>query len=184
VYACGGGEVEPERPARAPPDCQDAAVEYTALPDGLRIARPEDYDPIAAVVDVWWGRPMLAFLPRLFLDHFHTSSLVAPGADGVEGARGLRGFLIGFVSPSLPEEAYIHFVGIAPSERGSGLGRLLYETFFAAARTAGAQRVCAVTSPVNTASIAFHRAMGFAVKGPVADYDGPGHDLVSFRRPL
>jgi ribosomal protein S18 acetylase RimI-like enzyme len=159
-------------------------VEYATLPDGVRIARPQDYDPIAAVVDAWWGRPMLAFLPRLFLDHFHTSSLIVPGEDDAAGRSGLRGFLIGFVSPSLPEEAYIHFVGIAPSERGSGLGRLLYGTFFAAARTAGALVVSAVTSPVNTPSIAFHRAMGFAVKGPVADYDGPGHDLVSFRRPL
>ncbi len=158
-------------------------MRYAILPDGVRVARPRDYDSITAVVDAWWGRPMLDLLPRLFLDHFHTSSLAADVDAGAVEA-GLRGFLIGFASPSLPGEAYIHFVGIAPSERGCGLGRLLYETFFDAARTAGCHTVSAVTSPVNTPSIAFHRAMGFSAKGPVTGYDGPGHDLVSFRRPL
>ena len=43
----------------------------------LRPARPEDYERIAAVADDWWGRPILQVLPRLFLDHFHRTSLVA-----------------------------------------------------------------------------------------------------------
>lgn len=150
-----------------------------ALPDGVRPACPADYDRIAPLLDAWWGRPILEALPRLFLDHFHTTSLIAEHPDGA-----LRGFLIGFVSPSRPTEAYIHFVGIAPSERGSGLGRLLYETFFDAARTAGRTEVSAVTSPVNTPSIAFHTAMGFAASPAVAGYNGPGHDLVTFRRRL
>lgn len=151
-----------------------------ATPNGVRVrpARPADYDPIAAVVDDWWGRPILEVLPRLFLDHFHATSLVAEDDDG------LAGFLVGFLSPSEPDQAYIHFVGIAPRQRGRGLGRALYEQFFAAAREAGRTRVDAVTSPVNTPSIAFHRAMGFEVGGPVADHGGPGHPLMSFTRRL
>ena len=151
-----------------------------AIPDGVRVrpARPADYDPIAAVVDDWWGRPILEVLPRLFLDHFHATSLVAEDDDG------LAGFLVGFHSPSEPDQAYIHFVGIAPRQRGRGLGRALYEQFFAAAREAGRTRVDAVTSPVNTPSIAFHRAMGFEVGGPVADHGGPGHPLMTFTRRL
>jgi len=27
---------------------------------GVRVARPEDYDCIAAVIDAWWGRPVSA----------------------------------------------------------------------------------------------------------------------------
>ena len=151
-----------------------------ATPDGVRVrpARPADYDPIAAVVDDWWGRPILEVLPRLFLDHFHATSLVAEDDDG------LAGFLVGFHSPSEPDQAYIHFVGIAPRQRGRGLGRALYEQFFAAAREAGRTWVDAVTSPVNTPSIAFHRAMGFEVGGPVADHGGPGHPLMTFTRRL
>jgi L-amino acid N-acyltransferase YncA len=44
--------------------------------------------------------------------------------------------------------------------------------------------VSAVTAPVNSGSIAFHRAMGFSVTGPIAGYDGPGRDLVRFERAL
>jgi hypothetical protein len=43
----------------------------------LRPARAADYDTIATVVDDWWGRPILSSLPRLFLDHFHRTSIIA-----------------------------------------------------------------------------------------------------------
>lgn len=145
----------------------------------LRTASPADYDGIVAVVDDWWGRPIAGSLPRLFLDHFWRTSLVAENADG-----SLAGFLVGFVSPSEPERAYIHFVGIAPDARGSGLGRRLYDRFFEIAREAGCGRVGAITASINSASLAFHTAMGFAVKGPVAGYDGPGSDMLVFDRVL
>ena len=87
--------------------------------------------------------------------------------------RDLAGFLVGFLSPSLPDAAYIHFVGVDPRERGSGLARVLYERFFALAVADGRRVVRAVTAPVNTASIAFHTAMGFTVTAPIPDYDGP-----------
>jgi ribosomal protein S18 acetylase RimI-like enzyme len=149
-----------------------------ASSSGARPARPDDYDAIAAVLDTWWGRPILAGLPRLFLDHFHGTSLV------IDGPGGLAAFLIGILSPSDPEQAYIHFVGVAPEARGRGLGRTLYQDFFDLARADGRRVVGAVTAPVNTGSIRFHRSMGFTVTGPVADYNGPGHDLVVFERRL
>jgi ribosomal protein S18 acetylase RimI-like enzyme len=143
-----------------------------------RAARAADYDAIAAVVDGWWGRPVRQSLPRLFLDHFHASSLV------IDGTGGPVAFLIGILSPSRPQEAYVHFVGVAPEARGQGLARQLYREFFALARADGRRRVSAVTAPVNAGSIAFHRALGFAVTGPVADYDGPGRDYLVFERDL
>lgn len=144
----------------------------------IRQARPEDYDAIAAVLDAWWGREIVGSLPRLFLDHFHRTSLVA------ENGAGLSGFLIGFVSPSEPEEAYIHFVGVDPSARKSGLARTLYQRFFEIARRNDRRVVKAITSPVNLVSQDFHRRMGFAVSEPVPDYNGPGHPLVTFERAL
>jgi ribosomal protein S18 acetylase RimI-like enzyme len=145
-------------------------------PDVARMAKPEDYDALAAVVNDWWGRPVLPALPRLFLDHFHRTSLV------IDGPGGPLAFLIGILSPSEPDRAYIHFAGVAPAARGRGLARRLYEEFFALARADGRRVVNAITAPVNSGSIAFHRSMGFTVTGPVADYDGPGRDFVVFER--
>jgi predicted GNAT superfamily acetyltransferase len=144
----------------------------------LRTATPADYDQITAVVDDWWGRPVSHALPRLFLDHFHATSIIA------EAGGDLAGFLIGFLSPSLADAAYIHFVGVHPGRRGEGLARVLYERFFAVATADGRTVVRAVTAPVNAPSIAFHTAMGFTVTGPIHGYDGPGDVKVRFERSL
>jgi ribosomal protein S18 acetylase RimI-like enzyme len=149
-------------------------------PEGieLRIATAADYDQIIAVVDQWWGRPIGHALARVFLDHFHATSTIAE-SDGE-----LAGFLIGFLSPSQPDAAYIHFVGVHPSLRGNGLARVLYERFFALARANGRQLVSAITAPQNAGSIAFHTAMGFTVSAPIPDYDGEGSPKVLFQRRL
>jgi predicted GNAT superfamily acetyltransferase len=143
----------------------------------LRTAEAADYDRIIAVVDDWWGRPVRHALPRLFLDHFHATSFAAE-RDG-----DLAGFLIGFLSPSIRDAAYIHFVGVDPLLRGNGLARLLYERFSGLAAADGRRVVRAITAPQNGASIAFHAAMGFTVTGPVPDYDGPSSSKVVFERP-
>ena len=152
----------------------------------IRPIRPSDYRLVISVIDDWWGgRHMADMLPRLFFEHFTDTSFAAE-RDG-----GLVGFLVGFQSQSRPAEAYIHFVGIHPAERGQGLGRQLYERFFAAARARGCDLVRAVTSPVNRGSVGFHRQMGFdivpgdarAAGVPVAaGYDGDGQDRVRFVR--
>ena len=129
----------------------------------IRPARADDYGAIADVLDAWWGRPIVQALPRLFLDHFHRTSLIAEDGDG------LAGFLVGFLSPSLPDEAYIHFVGVAPRQRRGGLARSLYERFFDLARADGRQTVRAVTAPVNTTSIAFHQSIGFTIVHPAPE---------------
>ena len=103
----------------------------------IRPLRPSDHAPVIAVIDEWWdGRPMAQMLPRLFFDHFTDTSFAAD-RDGA-----LAGFLVGFVSPAQPGEAYIHFVGVDPGERSQGLGRRLYGTFFDAVRARRARGLC------------------------------------------
>ena len=121
---------------------------------------------------------MLAALPRLFLDHFHRTSLI------VDEPAGLVAFLIGIMSPSDSRRAYVHFAGVAPEARRHGLARMLYAEFFRLARADGRTIVSAVTAPANRTSISFHQSQGFVVAGPVADYNGPGQDLILFERPL
>ena len=160
-------------------------------PVQLRGAVEADYPAVAAAIQAWWTMPGLdtpaaareraALVPRLWLQHFATTSLIAE-RDGR-----LVGFLIGFLSQDRLAESYIHFVGIAPDERGRGIGRQLYERLFAICLGAGRDCVRCVTSPTNTLSIAFHEAMGFAIErsgGELAkpDYDGPGVPRVAFVR--
>jgi ribosomal protein S18 acetylase RimI-like enzyme len=144
----------------------------------IRPAVPADYDAVAPVIDTWWGRPILGSLPRLFFELFHRTSLV------IDGVSELEAFLVGILSPSDTETAYIHFVGVAPRARRRGYARLLYEEFFGLARIAGRGRVLAITAPVNVQSVAFHQAMGFAITAPVSGYNGPGHDMLVFERSL
>jgi ribosomal protein S18 acetylase RimI-like enzyme len=143
-----------------------------------RTATPSDYDAIARVIDLWWGRPVLGSLPRLFLDLFCRTSLI------IDRDNGLDAFLVGILSPSDATQAYIHFVGVAPAARGRGYGRLLYEEFFRIARSDGRSVVSAITAAANTGSVAFHRALGFSVTGPVEGYNGPGRAMLVFERVL
>jgi ribosomal protein S18 acetylase RimI-like enzyme len=137
----------------------------------IRPAEPADYGRVIAVIDEWWGgRQMTAMLPKLFFVHFRDTSFVAQD----DGA--LAGFLCGFRSQTFEDEAYVHFVGVDPAQRGSGLGRELYQRFFDAVAPRSVVR--AVTAPVNERSVAFHRAIGFEVDRVDEDYDGRGQSRV------
>lgn len=143
----------------------------------IRHAEPSDHPRLITVVDDWWGgRPMSGMLPKLFFVHFRNTSFVSE-LDGE-----LDGFLCGFRSQTYEQEAYVHFVGVDPARRGAGLGRDLYERFFAA--VAPRTTVRAVTSPVNEGSVAFHRALGFEVEGIEENYDGRGEARVQLVKRL
>ena len=144
----------------------------------VRHAKASDYGRVIGRINVWWGgRDMAPMLPKLFFIHFDGTSFVAEDADGE-----LLGFVCGFLSQTSADEAYIHFVGVDPSQRGAGLGRELYERFFAA--VAPRTIVRAVTSPVNERSVAFHLALGFEVERVDEDYDGRGEARVLLRKRL
>ena len=146
----------------------------------IRHANPADYGRVIQHVNAWWGgRDMAPMLPKLFFLHFEGTSFVAEDDEGR-----LVAFLIGFLSQTDPEEAYIHFVGVAPAQRGSGIGRELYERFFEVVAREGRTKVRCVTSPVNEGSVAFHESLGFVAERVAEDYDGPGEDRVLFVKHL
>ena len=137
----------------------------------IRHAEPADYGRVIGVIDEWWGgRQMAAMLPKLFFVHFRDTSFVAE-EDGE-----LAGFVCGFRSQTFDDEAYIHFVGVNPAHRAAGVGRSLYEQFFAAVEPRTTVRC--VTAPVNERSVAFHQAMGFEIERIDDDYDGAGEARV------
>lgn len=168
------------------------------LPSGFTARQPSENDhaQVLAVLDRWWGasggpegalqRALL--LPRLFFQHFTDSSSLVEDADGA-----LRAFLVGFLSPSRPGVAYVHFVGVDPALHRAGIGAALYGRFLAYAAARGAHTAVCVTSPGNSSSLAFHIRLGFTVQPGDAvldgvpvhrDYDGPGLHRVLFLRPL
>jgi len=182
----------PERPT--PPSA------LKVLQDGATVRHPvpEDHPHVQEALTDWWGglggdagalqRRLL--VPRLFLQHFSGTSFVVEGPD-----RSLRAFLVGFLSQTEPETAYIHFVGVCPDSRRSGLGSTLYRDFFDLVRGHGRSRVRCITSPSNHDSLAYHARMGFRTElgdstddgsgqdvPTHTDYDGPGLDRVSFVR--
>ena len=164
-----------------------------ALTDDVLFRRPVEADHRFLVdrVDQWWGgRKLHQLLPKLWLQHFTGTSWIAEDPAGTT-----IGFLIGFISPDHPDQAYIHMVATDPNHRAAGLGRALYERFFADVRERGVRRVTAITWPGNRVSVGFHRAMGFTpaegagtqrLYGTPAypDYDAEGDDRVVFSREL
>ncbi|MFJ7778604.1 GNAT family N-acetyltransferase [Streptomyces yangpuensis] len=156
------------------------------LPAGLTARHPaeDDHPRVLAVLDAWWGglkgaagsteRALL--LPRLYFQHFTTTSFLVEHDDG----GGVAAFLVGFLSQTERDTAYVHFVGVDPALHGQGLGRALYRAFFGLARSYGCRHVHCITSPENTASQAFHTRLGFTASGVQPDYDGPGLDRVAF----
>ena len=155
----------------------------------LRRIRESDHLPIVRVVDAWWGgRHVSHLLPKLFFEHFQDISTVVEN-DDLE----LVAFLVGFVSQSKPDVAYIHFVGVNPNYRKEGIAKELYTQFFETVRAKGCTTVKLITSPANKGSIAFHERMGFkALPGDqvvegipvILNYDGSGNSRVSFSKEI
>ncbi|WP_327011105.1 GNAT family N-acetyltransferase [Dactylosporangium sp. NBC_01737] len=162
----------------------------------LRHPVEDDHGRVMAVMDEWWGGLggeagslyRATLLPRLYFQHFTDTSYVLdlPGKD-------LGAFLVGFVSQSEPGTGYIHFVGVAPALRRTGVGGALYRRFFTDVAARGVRKVHSITGVGNRRSVAFHTRLGFTLEPGDAEvdglpvhrnYDGPGRDSVKFVKHL
>ena len=145
-----------------------------------------DFPHISTNLDKWWGgRNMVPMLPRLWFKDFQSTSFVIRGDDSQPIA-----FLVGYISQTDKSKAYVHFIGVDPDFRKDGLGRSLYEVFARKATDLGADRIEAVTSPINKTSLRFHESVGFMAKEESGDlvlptqasghkdFDGTGEDRV------
>lgn len=145
-----------------------------------------DYNSIISNLNEWWGgRNMTDMLPRLFFKHFNETSFIIKHEESV------LGFLIGFISQTNKQQAYIHFIGVNPEFRKKGIGRMLYEHFFQVVTKNKVQVVECLTSLLNKPSIKFHTKIGFQIQSGDSmsedgisyfkDYDGEGEDRVLFK---
>jgi ribosomal protein S18 acetylase RimI-like enzyme len=151
-----------------------------------------DFSLISQRLDSWWGgRNMVLMLPRLWFKDFASTSFAVRDEKSQ-----LIAFLVGYISQTDSTKAYVHFIGVDPACRKDGLGRSLYEAFAAKALSLGANRIEAVTSPINATSLRFHESLGFMAKetsGELVlptqasghkDFDGIGEDRVVLVKPL
>ena len=136
-----------------------------------------DLHAVVADQHAFWGERDVSHLHHPMLVHeFGSTSVVIRDEDGR-----ITAYLLGFVT--VEHVGYAHLVAVRDSQRERGLGRELYKHFEELARGHGATRLKAYTRPSNTASIAFHRAIGMTATA-VPDYAGPGETRVVFGREL
>ena len=177
--------------------------------EALRHPVEDDHARVMVVMDEWWGGLggdagnlyRATLLPRLYFQHFTDTSYVldlAGGGSGgaLGGALGggaLGAFLVGFVSQSSPGVGYIHFVGVAPALRRTGVGAAMYRRFFADTAARGVRKIHSITGVANRQSLAFHTRLGFTLEPGDAEvdglpvhrnYDGPGRDSFKFVKHL
>lgn len=161
-------------------------LEYCCFVHEITDLRESDFPYISQRLDSWWGgRNMVPMLPKLWFKDFAPTSFAIRDRDSLPIA-----FLVGYLSQTDGTKAYVHFIGVDPESRKEGLGRSLYEAFAAKVQSVGANRIEAVTSPVNITSLRFHESLGFLAKegsGEMVlptqasghkDFDGDGEDRV------
>jgi ribosomal protein S18 acetylase RimI-like enzyme len=134
--------------------------------------------------EFWGDRDLRALHHPLLVHDFGETALVIRGDGGrAAGAGGdeVIAYLFGLLTPS--GVGYIHLVAVREGHRREGLARCLYARFEVLARKHEAHALKAFTQPINTRSIAFHRALGFTAS-ETADYAGPGETRTVFWRQL
>ena len=146
------------------------------MTETMREMTVADLQPILADHHRYWGeRDMRAGHSFSLVREFGRTCFVLEADDGI------RGYLIGWVSPD--RVGYVHVIATRDDARGAGVGRRLHEEFAKVAAGQGAVRLKAITSTANTGSVAFHTGIGFQAE-VVEDYAGPGLPFVVFTREL
>jgi len=135
-----------------------------------------DFDHIVSVIDRWWGGPTSALAHPIYFYELGQLARV------VECEGHMVGFLFGFIAPDGPV-GYVHLVGIHPDFRRRGVARLLYSSFEADCKKAGAKQMKAITTMGNEGSVRFHEAVGWTVQ-EVEHYAGRDRHRIVFTKPL
>jgi ribosomal protein S18 acetylase RimI-like enzyme len=158
----------------------------------LRRPTEDDQPRIAGLVEHWFaGRRVWPLVGRTWFRNFADTSLLLEAS----GNAAPLAFLLGFRSPSRPDESVLHLVAVEPNARRRGHGRRLVDTFAEEQTAAGAHELRTIAWPDDRGSIDFFRALGFAaVDDPLtqnlygvpalADYEFAGEDRAVLVRRL
>jgi len=141
-----------------------------------------DFDQVLTDFAAFWDHERTVALHHpTIINEFGNTAFVIREGDKVTA------YLFGFFSQAAPV-GYINLLAVRREYRKKGLARSLYAHFEKVAREHGCRQLKAITSPVNTRSIAFHKSIGMMPSGKdiedgvpvIRDYAGPGKDRVVF----
>jgi len=143
-----------------------------------------DFDQILADFGQFWDHDRTISLHHPTLIYEFGNSAFVIKQDGKVVA-----YLFGFLSQTEPV-GYVQLISVRQGYRKQGLGRMLYSHFEQYAVKHGCVRLKAITSPINTLSIIFHKSIGMMPVGDinqqqvpvVKDYSGPGKYRVVFTK--
>jgi GNAT superfamily N-acetyltransferase len=146
----------------------------------------QNFDQIILEFNQFWDhdRTLLLHHPTL-INEFGNSAFV------IKDGQKVLAYLFGFISQTAPV-GYVQLLSVRQGYRKQGLARQLYNHFTIFALAHGCKQLKAITSPVNTLSIAFHRSIGMMPVGDyivdgvpiIKDYSGPGKDRVIFMKDI
>lgn len=138
----------------------------------IRELSARDFGVIVGELDDFWAADRTRELHHpTFVHEFGETAFVAHEHGKIVG------YLMGFLSQAREPVGYIHLVAVRRTHRRRGVAEKLYRHFAGVAETRGASALKAITTAVNTDSLAFHQSMGFATD-MVTEYAGPGQDRV------
>jgi GNAT superfamily N-acetyltransferase len=145
-----------------------------------------DYERVLRELPDYWGDDRVRQLHHpLFVREFpDTVFMIRVGPM-------VTAYLLGVIARE-KRYGYVHLAAVRGSHRQRGMARALYEHFFEYCRRRSIYKVKAVTSPVNTHSLLFHKRLGFRLCGEtiehgvpvVKNYGGRGQDRVVMYRNL
>lgn len=145
-----------------------------------------DFDRILTDYNEFWDNDRtLALHHPTIINEFGNTAYVIKEGDRVTA------YLFGFFSQTEPV-GYVQLLAVRQGYRKQGLARQLYAHFEQIAREHGCKKLKAITSPMNTLSIAFHKSIGMMPAGQdlegsvpvIRNYSGPGKDRVVFSKDI
>jgi GNAT superfamily N-acetyltransferase len=147
----------------------------------------EDYKVIIRDISDFWGSDRTLHLHQPFLVYeFGNTAFVIRENEIVIA------YLFGFFSQT-ENLAYVHLIGVREKYQKQGLGKLLYDNFIEIAKANNIHKIKAITKPINSKSINFHKnKIGMSLLGEpnenginvVKNYSGTNEDRVVFERQI
>lgn len=147
----------------------------------------KDFDEIIRDISDFWGSDRTLHLHQSFLIHEFGNTAFVIKDDGKVIA-----YLFGFFS-QMESIAYVHLIGVRERYQKQGFGKMLYDNFIEIARSRNIHKIRAITKPINSKSINFHKnKIGMTLLGEpnesginiVKEYSGINEDRVVFERQI